>query len=109
MMKKLFTVTAIGLALLTCTPVVLYNQRLPKPLLPIKVETPARPAGQEDVIQLVTPKIDTVRVGFIGLGMRGPGAVARWTHIPGTKIVALSTCFPNVLKITRNFEECRTS
>ena len=29
------------------------------------------------------------RVGFIGLGMRGPSAVERWTHIPGTKIVAL--------------------
>ena len=42
--------------------------------------------SEDDVIQLVTPKIDTVRVGFIGLGMRGPGAVARWTHIPGTKI-----------------------
>ncbi|WP_298650068.1 Gfo/Idh/MocA family oxidoreductase, partial [uncultured Proteiniphilum sp.] len=36
-----------------------------------------------------TDKIDTVRVGFIGLGMRGPGAVQRFTHIPGTKIVAL--------------------
>lgn len=30
-----------------------------------------------------------VRVGFVGLGMRGPGAVERWTYIPGTEIVAL--------------------
>ena len=56
---------------------------------PIKVEVPERPAGQQDVIQLVTPKLETVRVGFIGLGMRGPGAVERWLHIPGTQIVAL--------------------
>ena len=33
--------------------------------------------------------MDTVRVGFIGLGMRGPGAVVRFTHIPGIQIKAL--------------------
>ncbi|HBG58924.1 Gfo/Idh/MocA family protein [Proteiniphilum sp. UBA1028] len=55
----------------------------------IKTDVPARPAGQKDVLGLVTPRLDTVRVGFIGLGMRGPGAVQRFTHIPGTKIVAL--------------------
>ena len=86
-MKKLFTVTAIGLALLTWHTSCTLQPKAPEAFTPIKVETPARPAGQEDVIQLVTPKIDTVRVGFIGLGMRGPGAVARWTHIPGTKML----------------------
>ena len=35
-----------------------------------------------------------MRVGFIGLGMRGPSAVERWTHIPGTKIVALCDLLP---------------
>ncbi|MCE5205686.1 MAG: Gfo/Idh/MocA family oxidoreductase [Porphyromonadaceae bacterium] len=55
----------------------------------IRTEIPKRPAGQKDVLGLVTPKMDTVRVGFIGLGMRGPGAVRRFTFIPGTKIVAL--------------------
>ena len=93
-MKKLFTVTAIGLALLTWHTSCTQQPKAPEAFTPIKVETPVRPAGQEDVIQLVTPKIDTVRVGFIGLGMRGPGAVARWTHIPGTKIVALCDLLP---------------
>ena len=65
---------------------------------PIEVAVPERPAGQQDVIQLTTPKLDTVRVGFIGLGMRGPGAVERWTHIPGTKIVALCDYFPKMQK-----------
>ena len=55
----------------------------------IKTGISERPAGQKDVLGLVAPKIDTVRVGFIGLGMRGPGAVERFTHIPGTKVVAL--------------------
>jgi predicted dehydrogenase len=55
----------------------------------VRTEVPKRPAGQKDVLGLVTPKLDTVRIGFIGLGMRGPGAVRRFTFIPGTKIVAL--------------------
>ena len=45
------------------------------------IDTPKRPAGQTDVIQLTAPKLETVRVAFVGLGMRGPGAVARWTSI----------------------------
>ena len=53
------------------------------------VETPARAEGQTHVLNLTAPKMKTVRVAFVGLGMRGPGAVARFTHIPGVEIVAL--------------------
>ncbi|MCH7400276.1 Gfo/Idh/MocA family protein [Belliella kenyensis] len=35
------------------------------------------------------PKLDSVRVGFIGLGMRGPSAVSRMSRIEGVEIVAL--------------------
>ena len=69
-MKKLLLNTLIGLALLTCQ--TSFAQKTKAKFSPIKVETPARPANQQDVIQLVTPKLETVRVGFIGLGMRGP-------------------------------------
>ena len=55
----------------------------------IVVETPSRPDGQQHVLGLTAPKLATVRVGFVGLGMRGPGAVERFTHIPGVNIVAL--------------------
>ena len=55
----------------------------------IVVETPERPAGQEHVLGLTAPKMKTVRVAFVGLGMRGPGAVKRFCHIPGGEIVAL--------------------
>ncbi|MCR8918025.1 Gfo/Idh/MocA family protein [Bacteroides sp. ET225] len=55
----------------------------------IVVETPERPEGQKSVIGLTVPKMEVVRVGFVGLGMRGPGAVERFTYIPGTQIVAL--------------------
>ena len=91
-MKKLLLSTLVGLALLTCQ--TSFAQKTKGKFSPIKVETPARPANQQDVIQLVTPKLETVRVGFIGLGMRGPGAVERWTHIPGTQIVALCDLLP---------------
>ena len=56
---------------------------------PIVLATPIRPANQKDVINLTVPKMDVVRVGFVGLGMRGPGAVERWANIDGTDIKAL--------------------
>ena len=73
-----------------------------KKVNPIVVSTPKRPAGQTDVVGLTTPKLDTVRVGFIGLGMRGPGAVSRFTHIPGTKVVALCDIRPERVEAAQN-------
>lgn len=55
----------------------------------IVTKTPKRAAGQHHVLQLAVPKMDTVRVAFVGLGMRGPDAVERFTHIEGTRVVAL--------------------
>lgn len=40
------------------------------------------------------PKLDKVRIGFIGLGMRGPGAVERMSHIEGVEIKALCDKMP---------------
>ena len=78
-MKKIFFALLAVTALWSCTA---------EPGI-IEVDVPERPAGQEHVLGLVTEPLDTVRVGFVGLGMRGPGAVYRFTHIPGVKIVAL--------------------
>lgn len=55
----------------------------------IMIESPERPAGQKDVLGLALPKMKTVRVGFVGLGMRGPSAVEDFCLIPGVEIVAL--------------------
>lgn len=96
MIKKLFTIFA-GIALLCsagCTPTSKETVAT-KEYTPLEVTVPERPTGQQDVIELVAPKLDTVRVGFIGLGMRGPSAVERWTHIPGTKIIALCDLLPD--------------
>lgn len=79
----------IGLALFACT-----SGAVAQTIKPIETPVPVRPAGQKDVVGLTAPKLDVVRVGFIGLGMRGPGAVERFTHIPGTQIVALCDLIP---------------
>lgn len=60
----------------------------------IETPIPERPKNQRDVILLTAPKLDTVRVGFIGLGMRGYSAVERWTQIPGIRISALCDLQP---------------
>jgi predicted dehydrogenase len=54
----------------------------------IKTPTPARPAGQKDVLRLATAPIPVVRVAFIGVGMRGPDHVESLINIPGVEIVA---------------------
>jgi len=41
------------------------------------------------------PKLETVRIGFIGLGMRGPGAVERMLKIEGVEIRALCDLKPD--------------
>lgn len=41
------------------------------------------------------PKLETVRIGFIGLGNRGPGAVERMCHVDGTVIKALCDIRPD--------------
>jgi hypothetical protein len=55
----------------------------------ITLEEPARPAGQQDVLQLRCEPVPTVRIGFLGIGMRGFEAVSRFTHIQGVEIKAI--------------------
>lgn len=56
---------------------------------PIKTTVPERPAGVADMVAFAAEPIDTVRVGIIGLGMRGYSAVERYLHVPGSRIVAV--------------------
>ena len=60
----------------------------------IVFQEPPRIEGQKSVLGLTTKPMEVVRVGFIGLGMRGPGAVERFTHIEGTEIKALCDLYP---------------
>jgi len=48
-----------------------------------------RPQAGFNMCGYLAPKLPTVRIGFVGLGMRGPGAVQRMLHIEGVEIAAI--------------------
>lgn len=73
----------------------LVGQVVPSSPMMIMNPSPERPAGQRDVLGLRHKPIKTVRVGFIGLGMRGPSAVHRMTQIEGVEIKALCDLYPD--------------
>lgn len=94
-MKRIIHLLAVALTIgfYSCTCQAGAKDKKSEPAM-IRTEIPTRPAGQKDVVGLRTAPLDTVRVGFIGLGMRGPGAVYRWTKIDGTSIKALCDLYP---------------
>jgi predicted dehydrogenase len=51
------------------------------------------------------PKTDKVRIGFVGLGMRGPGAVERMSYIDGVEIVALCDQYEDRVEKMQKFLE----
>ena len=61
----------------------------------IVVDEPQRGAGQQSMLEFRADPIPVVRVGFVGLGMRGPGAVERFTHLDGVEIKALCDKYPD--------------
>lgn len=60
----------------------------------IVTDEPSRAAGQQSMLEFRADPIPVVRVGFVGLGMRGPGAVSRFTHLEGVEIKALCDKYP---------------
>ena len=50
---------------------------------------PERAEGQTSMLGFAAEPIETVRVGIIGLGMRGMGPLKRMSYIEGVKIVAI--------------------
>lgn len=61
--------------------------------LPGTAEAAPAPQGRS-VAGLVTPKLDRVRVGFIGVGARGSGHVAQMMLLDGVDVVAI--CDPHL-------------
>lgn len=54
------------------------------------------------------PKIETVRIGFVGLGNRGPGAVNRMSKIDGVEIKALCDVRPDrAEKVKKSLESTK--
>lgn len=56
-------------------------------------------AQQFNMCGYAAPKLGKVRIGFIGLGNRGPGAVGRMSKIDGVEIVAL--CDKDLSQVTK--------
>lgn len=56
---------------------------------PLKFPVPEREPGQTHVLKLACEPIPTVRIGIIGLGMRGKGAVTRIMSIEDAEIKAI--------------------
>ncbi len=72
----------------------------------IVFDEPERIEGQRSVLQFAVEPIDTVRIGFIGLGMRGPDAVNRMTYIKGVEVKALCDLLPDrVENVQKNILE----
>jgi predicted dehydrogenase len=60
------------------------------------IEVPAETGNQQfNMCGYAAPKLETVRVGVVGLGMRGPGAVERLSVIEGVEIKALCDKYPD--------------
>ena len=64
---------------------------------PLKTEVQPRPAGQKSVIALTADPIETVRIGIVGLGMRGSSAVERLSYVPDSKITAICDIEPDMV------------
>lgn len=71
----------------------------------IEYNTPERPADQISMIGFAAEPMETVRIGIIGLGMRGPSAVERFVHIDGAETVAICDLYPEKLERTQRILE----
>ena len=85
LIKSLFIVCLVAVAFTACNG----GQTQTRTCFLIPTETPARSAGQTHVVGLAVEPMETIRVGVIGLGMRGPHFVQRLMHIDGVEVVAL--------------------
>ena len=71
----------------------------------IKTQIPPRPAGAESMIGFAADPIENVRIGFIGLGMRGSGAIPRYMYLPGTEIKAVCDIVPERTQAVQDYVE----
>ena len=92
-MKRFFCFAALLVALVICVQPIAYA-KAPSKAYSIKkgmihFKEPARAKGQTSMLGFAAEPISTVRVGIIGLGMRGMGPLKRMSFIEGVKIVAI--------------------
>jgi len=91
-MKKLLVLAAIAALAFSCCKSDEYGYTIKDNK--IVYNTPARPADQQSMLGFAAEPIEHVRVGIIGLGDRGTGAVGRFPYLEDATIVALCDLFP---------------
>ena len=108
-MKRQFFVLAAALVLAACTSYPKLETTVPYTIKngTIILDEPQREPGQESALGMTCEPIDTVRVGFVGLGMRGGDAVRRYTYIEGVKITALCDLLPERVAQSNSYLESR--
>lgn len=67
----------------------------------IVLPVPPRQPGQRDVVGLTAAPMETVRIGIVGLGIRGLQALRRLARIPGARVSALCDVNAEQLALAR--------
>ena len=93
-MKKILLAAVAALCALACSQAPEYGYTIKNNQ--IVYNTPPRPADQQSMLGFAAEPIDhDIRIGLIGLGDRGTGAVRRLPHVEGAVIVALCDLYPD--------------
>ncbi len=108
-MKKSVLFVALAAALCACNTYPKVESSVPYTVKngTIVLDTPAREAGQQSALGMTCDPIETVRVGFVGLGMRGADAVRRYTYVEGVKITAICDLLPERVAKSNEYLESR--
>ena len=103
-MKKLLFAAVALLVAFACTKTPEYGYTIKDNH--IVYNTPPRPADQQSMLGFAAEPIDhDVRIGLIGLGDRGTGAVRRLPQVEGALIVALCDLYPDRVERAQNILE----
>ena len=104
-MKKLLVLAALAAIALSCAKKDEYGYTIKDNQ--IVYNTPARPADQQSMLGFAAEPIEHVRIGLIGLGDRGSGAVGRLPYVDDCTIVALCDLYPDrVERAQKILEDC---
>lgn len=99
---KLLGLAGVGVGGSTLIPGYAAAQEKPgKALDQIRKQAGRKYKQQFNMSGYAAPKIDTVRIGYIGLGNRGSAAVERITYIQGIEVKALCDIRPEMIAATK--------
>ena len=92
-MKRLLILAALAAMAFSCCNAPEYGYTIKNNQ--IVYNTPARPADQQSMLGFAADPIEHVRVGLVGLGDRGTGAVHRFPYLEDASLVALCDLYPD--------------